>query len=466
MGLFEIFPYTNMQQLNIDWVIDVCKRAEKTMKHLNTTIENVVRPMINDYENFVKQYYNQLSIQLNAGITKVENENKLLQQKVNRQLFQNQTLINGTLKQVDVLNRENRILTELSVSELRNDVNNLIAKYNAIWGANASSQDAKVKKIITDFSRKYDQMYADNLDNMEQLVKYVSRETLALKNELTITVDALNVQMGEVKQYADNVSRETLVKLVDLGNEIIASVNADKADLDMLYANIKDLFDSYYNFLDIKIGRKADLIYVNSEIARLEAMITKMKDDIIVINPVTSKPDTLQNTLNDLYIKNNPMQLTAQEYDDLRLSANQYDKISGEGMTASEYDDRGKWWLIMQNGIIDIANAYTDETARKLNEYYIPWITDIETENNERWEFVQKCCKEIHLQLEYLMYMPSPFDGVRRPLRDVILQMFTWIQTDTLTAVEYDAKGLDANGYDALMLTAYDYDWHGATLVV
>lgn len=465
MGLFEQFPYTDMEKLNIWWVIDVCKRADKMLKDLPETIEHIVRPMFMQYESFIRDYYNQLSAQLNAGINKMSAENQLLQQRVNRQLAANQQLINSTIAKVDIMNTENRQLTELSISQLRNETNQLIAKYNAIWGANAAQQDAKIKKIIDDFSRKYDLLISQTESDIDVLRVYVHNQITAMQNELRSTENNLHIQMSETVKQCNVISDYTLAKLSELGDQIIAEVLKDKTNLTELYNNIQNMFDTYYQFLDMRFVRKADKTWVESEIERLEALITKMKDDILVINPVTSKQDTLQNTLNDLYLKNNPLQLTAAEYDALDLRARDYDKTAMEGMTAQEYDDRGKWWLIMQKGIIDIANQYTDSAVDSLKNELVPWITGIEQENNDRWDYLLKCCKDVNIILQNELFMSSPFDGHRKPLKDIILQMFSWIQTDTLTAAEYDGKELTSDDYSALSITAFDYDWHGASII-
>ena len=466
MGLFEMFPYSNLQELNIQWVINVCEKTEKQMKHLNTTIENVVRPLINEYEAFVKNYYNQLYSVLNAGISKMEQQNELLQQRVNRQLFQNQMLINQTLAQVQISNRENRELTELSISEMRTEVNNLLRKYESIFGANAALQDSRIKKIIDDFSRKYDALIADQNMKMNQLKIYVENQITAMRMELDAASNQLRMEMDNVRMYAANITGSTISRLNQIGDDIITEINRDKTNVTEFYKNIQHLFDTYYSYIDIRFDKKADYVWVGTELLRLESMISAMKDDIIVINPVTSKQDTLQNTLNSIYVKKtNPLQLTADEYDALELTADQYDRVADEGMTATEYDDRGRWWLIMQKGIIDIANAYTDEAETRLNNIYAPWISQVETENNIRWEYIQKCCKDVNIQLQQLMYMSSPFDGERRPLKDIILQMFSWIQTDTLTATEYDNLELTATEYDNKLITAYEYDWHGKSIL-
>lgn len=469
MGLFEMFPYADLTELNIQWVIDVCQRADKQMKSLSLTIESVVRPMFIQYENFIKGYYNQLSVQLSTEIGKVYNSQERLQATVNRQLAQNQQLINSTLRQVEVLNRDSKTYTEMSVSELRNEVNTLIRKYDAIFGANAAAQNSTVKKILTDFTREYQAQLNDNTVKMNRLQLFVDNAIHNMQSELRNTEAAVRSDMMELYRNVSNLNDDVQTDLRDLGDNIISEVRKYQPELDELYANLHELLSDYFALFGIDLQRKADIVYVDSEIQRVESLITKMKDDIIVINPVTSKEDTLQDTLYDMYKNQNPLTLTAKEYDDLRLSATAYDKVAKEGMTALEYDERGRWWLTMQKGIIDIANRYTDDAETRIVQIFSAWNMEIENTANERWAWIQKCCHDVNrelIKLNQLLHMSSPFDGIYKPVKDVILQMFSWIQTDTLTATQYDAKELTANAYDTLMLSAYDYDWHGATLVV
>lgn len=469
MGLFEMFPYADLTELNIQWVIDVCKKADHQIKTLSLTIESIVRPMFIQYEGFIKNYYNRLSVQLSTEIGKVYNSQERLQANVNRQLAQNQQLINTTLRQVEVLNRENRTLTEMSVSELRNDVNSLIRKYEAIFGAGAAAQNSAIKKIIEDFNREYQAQLNDNAVQMNRLQLFVDNAIHNMQSELRNTEAALRSDMMELYRNTSHINDMVQKDLRDLGDNIISEIKNYEPELDELYDKLRKLISDYFTLFGIDLQRKADLVYVDSEIQRVEDLITKMKDDIIVINPVTSKDDTLQNTLYDMYKNQNPLTLTATEYDDLRISANGYSKVAKDGMTAQEYDERGRWWLTMQKGIIDIANRYTDEAEARITQIFTEWNMKIENTANERWNWVQKCCHDVNrelIKLNQLLHMASPFDGIYKPVKDVILQMFSWIQTDTLTATQYDAKGLTADDYDDLQLSAYDYDWHGATLVV
>lgn len=469
MGLFEMFPYADLTELNIQWVIDVCRKADHQMKTLSLTIESVVRPMFVQYEGFIKNYYNQLSVQLSTEIGKVYNSQERLQANVNRQLAQNQQLINSTLRQVEVLNRENRTLTEMSISEMRNDVNSLIRKYEAIFGAGATAQNSAIKKIIADFTREYQSQLNDNAVQMNRLQLFVDSAIHNMQSELRNTEAALRSDMVDLYRNTSHLNDVVQKDLRDIGDNIISEIKKYEPELGVLYDNLHKLVSDYFTLFGIDLQRKADLVYVDSEIQRVESLITKMKDDIIVINPVTSKDDTLQNTLYEMYKNQNPLTLTAGEYDDLRISAKEYDKVAKEGMTAQEYDKRGRWWLTMQKGIIDIANKYTDEVEARITQIFGHWLTDVESTENERWSWIQKCCNDVNhelIKLNQLLHMSSPFDGIYKPVKDVILQMFSWIQTYTLTASQYDAKEMTAHDYDGLQLTAYDYDWHGATLVV
>ena len=61
--------------------------------------------------------------------------------------------------------------------------------------------------------------------------------------------------------------------------------------------------------------------------------------------------------------------------------------------------------------------------------------------------------------------MTSPFTGEEVTLQTVINELALLHKDDALTADEYDTLAIDADYYDNLELSAYDYDWHGKTLV-
>ena len=58
----------------------------------------------------------------------------------------------------------------------------------------------------------------------------------------------------------------------------------------------------------------------------------------------------------------------------------------------------------------------------------------------------------------------SPFDGTYQSTETLIWQL-AGLHKNALTAQEYDDKELEAETYDLLALSAYDYDWNGKTLI-
>ena len=147
--------------------------------------------------------------------------------------------------------------------------------------------------------------------------------------------------------------------------------------------------------------------------ARLSQFLASLPDytQILVDNPVRGYRTTVQVAIDDLYDVFSRLEgLTAQEYDNAGLTAEAYD---GLGLTAAQYDLYGSRYIIT-NGL-------------------------------------------------YFMY--DPFDGIIKPVKDVVNELATLHRTDSLTATAYDAMDLTAAYYDGMDLTAYEYDWDGATKV-
>lgn len=51
MGLFENFPYTNFQQMNLDWIIKKTKELESSVKNIDNTVQSDVNEILNDWKN-------------------------------------------------------------------------------------------------------------------------------------------------------------------------------------------------------------------------------------------------------------------------------------------------------------------------------------------------------------------------------------------------------------------------------
>lgn len=467
MSFFEHWPYTNFEELNIDWVLQVIKHCEETLKNLNERIETVVRPMINSQQVYIVSYFNTLKSILNGQINTMIADNKKLDAKVAKQMYQNYLAMNKLDAKVNAGLADNTAKNQLAISQLRNEINNLISKYDSIWNANSVQLNAQIQQLITQFTRDMNAQLADNLDKMTQLQLYVQNTVNTLESELNAAVKRINMDMAVLRLDVTEEMDNAVNMLLTIYDDIRKLLQTQSDNTEQMYNKFIEIVQTMYQLLASQIDVKADKSAVEAEIARLESLINKANADLIVLNPVTMTYEGLQKTLFDIYRSNNAWGLTAQEYDNIGITAEQYDQISNrEGMTADGYDTLGRWYLLISRRILDSAYKYTDNSIAKITDYFTEWNQRIEKTAQDRWDYLTACCRDVNNMLNDQLYMSSPFDGITRPLKDVLLQLFGELYTKSLTAEIYDAKQLTASYYDSLGLSAYSYDWHGAELII
>lgn len=465
MGFFEQFPYINSQNLNVDWALGVIKHAEDMMRNLNERIETVVRPIINENQQFVNRQYAEMKRYISTQLNNVESDMGKMEGRVDKKLYDSWTKLNKISHDIDIKMAENTSMLQTDMSNLQNSVNNLISRYDAIWSANSVAANSQVKKLIDSFTHEYQLQLMDNANAMQSLKTYVNNSVAQIQSELSDTQTKLQTQMHSLNTALTSQMDENISVLREMGAAILAECERQAENYQEFYNKYQLLLNDFQNINQSAIAKKADLSYVMGELERLEKLIETANADISVINPSTGQLDSLQQTLFDIYGANSPWSLTAEEYDSLNLRASEYDEISNDGMSASFYDNLGRWFLVVSKQIVDTAKAYTDAAENRVVTLFGKLYADLRNDVNHHWEFCQNCCKSVNKRLDELMYMSSPFDGVRRPLKDVILQMFDKLYLDTLTSDEYDSLSLSADDYDAKAISAYNYDWNGKTIL-
>lgn len=254
-----------------------------------------------------------------------------------------------------------------------------------------------------------------------------------VENELATFEDQIEERFAQLVAEQEQAFAEQTAKLdlaiEEMKDEVAEEITQLRTDVEQAMANVRTEFEQ------IKANIQAELThlmtYVNAQIIQMRAENTANNEyifdyveyrldefvanfpavvDAPVYNPVKGTITGLQTAINDLYDFARFYGLTAEQYDSLNLTATQYD---AKLITALEYD---------QYGYIKL--NYPDEN----------------------W------------------YMISPFTGQYVKVKDVVMQL-AHFHMDTLTATEYDAKELDADTYDALLITAFDYDWFGKDLL-
>lgn len=237
----------------------------------------------------------------------------------------------------------------------------------------------------------------------------------------------INRRVSNLERKIDAFEREIERRFQDLktelSEEIYTQIQTALSEINRLLGDMSSQIASLRSDLSRAILDLDSLMMANDEYikeyieARLQIFIDSIPDltTVHVFNPVRGEDTDIQTAINDLYEIGRSEALTAAEYDAIGLTASEYDALD---LTALEYDMYGLY-LIERAGYIK-------------NPFH---------------------------------YMSSPFTGEYVPLEVVISELAALHRDDALTASEYDALAIDADYYDALDLSAYDYDWHGKTLV-
>lgn len=253
-------------------------------------------------------------------------------------------------------------------------------------------------------------------DALKEFIERYPTEYAALVSRIEALENTMSTFEAQIEQRFDDletslnneIARQIAVGLAEIDRaigEMRAALTEIRAEVDRMRVELTAEVRSYYDL---------STYYTD---AKIQELINSLPDltTVYVFNPVRGELTTIQIAVNDLYDLARVDALTALEYDSLGLTAAEYDALL---LTALEYDRYGLYYM-------------------ELNGYYR---------------------NPFH-------FMTSPFTGETVRLEVVINELASLHKDDALTAGEYDALAIDADYYDSLDLTAFDYDWHGKTLV-
>lgn len=467
MGFFQQFPYIDTGRLNIDWVLQICRNMEDALKNMNHNIENVIRPIIAEQQQFIKQYYNTLLTELHRVSNDMDTRVARMEKHVNTQLYNNVLQMHELNRDVMIALRDAQNKNELTVTKYKQEIERLISFYDAKFENMITQSDSKTTAILREYENKFNAMIIDNKSAMDKLQLDVSQQ---LQNNLIIIDNTRNQIRAEMTQWYDRVVNDmdsTLSNVQNIVDLLYAELDRLEEQNTNYYKNITTIIDDTRSMLDTKISLKADTDFVNREIARLEDIIHNIQVDMtIVVNPTTGEWSSVQQALDDLYDNNRPWALTAEEYDNLGLRASEFDDIANNGMTAYNYDYLARWFLIYKFAMIKECKDYTDAQIKIIDDKFTQITDDITQTADNRWDYIQKCCSDVNNQIAELMFMYSPLDGKFKPIKHILQQMFEHLYGEnTLSALEYDNLNLSAQQFDDSNITAYSYDWNGKEIL-
>lgn len=274
---------------------------------------------------------------------------------------------------------------------------------------NAAYYDSDLRELI----RLYHELkkeYKSIVDALDKLEKYYEEIDSVIDDKVKQQTDiALSLYLQRLIAVEQRITQlEESLNNVKLDvNELYQITDAIKADLSRKYYELKEESAALLELMH-EWKRAIDTLYDGKfeELRQYVYEVVAHIDRLYVINPISGLFEDIQKVIDDIY-KNLLFSygLTAKEYDELMLTAFEYDNMN---ITALMYSTRA---------------------------YFIFWERTIG-------------------------FMRSPFTGTMTHYSNIIQKLVDFHRY-SLTAKQYDDLLLQAMTYDALKLTAYNYDWHG-----
>lgn len=233
---------------------------------------------------------------------------------------------------------------------------------------------------------------------------YTEAQAANLRSEILAQIDEINAELlaiknalQEQKQYIDTQDNAILQKLNETNSALLSEmIERDAKVLSELYAIIKTTDE---------INRD----WTIQKLEELKKLINEVNEDgFTIFNPLKGYKTKVGIAVNNVYEALRYYGVTATEYDNLQLTAEQYE---AKNILALVYDTDAK-----------------------------------------------------HEFPKYFFYLFSPFSGELVSHQTAINEIAQSL-SNGLTADKYSVILITAKGYDDLQLTAYAYDWNGKTLV-
>lgn len=282
--------------------------------------------------------------------------------------------------------------------------------HTSYYGSDLQELIRMYKQLTEDYSGIKSSI-EECLHQIENFGDYVDEE---IQKGLAVAIANIDSRMSIIEKKFESTHSE-LLKLKNDVSTMASDVRAEVDELRTLIYNlgdnlraeirvIYDLFEKFRHEVDEEIDYKTQtmLDYINDYITRLERLS--------VTNPFTGEFMDIQIVLNEIcnYIVSG-YGLTAKEYDDMQISASQYDNLL---ISAMNYSMRG-FFMFFEH---------------------------------------------------FYMKVRSPFTGNMETYREIINRLINF-HKNSLTAQEYDDKLLDADSYETLSISSYDYDWNGLNII-
>lgn len=227
----------------------------------------------------------------------------------------------------------------------------------------------------------------------------IPQQIAKITSKLNEVIDSLNMSDEQIRGYVDS----------QVAMAIAESKRYTDEQLSEQLTEILTMFQAVYCYAE-NLNR-LERNYVDAELNKIWYQIRTLQNmgNCIVIDPTTSKQNSLQSTLDNMYKMFRYFALTASVYDSLMITADEYGAYK---VTAYRYDYWGL--LIFRNN----------------------WFKS-----------------------QFIMFHPATGEIV--DYKTIIYWLVNFHKPSPLTAEEYDGLTIEASNYDVYDMSAYQYDFTG-----
>lgn len=274
--------------------------------------------------------------------------------------------------------------------------------------------------------KQYDE-YDDRITSLESGISKVNT-TL---NAINQTITAINARCNSLESAIETTDAK-IIALRDLLFDLIDQLNTELESVEALYYSLRAYNDSSNTVIYNQACRYADKVFRE---------YLKLIDDPktwFVISPVTERPETIQQVVNELYEITRWSALTAAQFDGFNFDCEYLDSI---GYTCFDFDNFGRFALLLNQNYVTAGDLIEYVKREELEHYALK--TDLDPLATKR---------------DIQIY--NPMTGILGSMQQSVNALASFHQCGN-NCHTLDGLDLTANELDAIGFTAYDFDFKG-----
>lgn len=283
--------------------------------------------------------------------------------------------------------------------------------------------------LVYDDSLSYYETLCKIKDTLNQLVEGFNNIPELIAEEIKKQIGDIQEQITQLKIYIDAQDKYVLASANNYTDEEIVKVNntitENYTEIIEHISTISSIIQRQINSINISLINLKNYTdtQINMANNRTDKLIADLQEQINnlqfnlpdIYNPVVGEKTSIQQAILDLY-------------DGLRYEAFNCYEFDNSGITCIEFDDS------------NITAKDFDLKGRVILKRIISKICDCE--------------------------IIDPFTGMLNTVQNVVNEVISFFNTNSLTANEFDGKQLTAENFDDKNISAYNFDFNGKTILV